>query len=578
MLRSNLLVVRRILAVAIAGVFTVSGAVVGAATGATAASPLEPLDTTSPRATLASFIEQTQSVEEITLAALADRSAENRSKVVEEVARTGPLFDLSEVPEAAREQTLQQSFTSLADILNRIPLPAPLSIPDAEQAEAEELTRWVLPGTEITIIRLDDELRPGAWVFSAQTVANLPQWRAEVEDEPVLVESAQITDWRALDTDQSGRWVPMGIINALPDGFQREVLGNPLWKVVAGVLVLTLVIAATSLWYRFVATRRIRQGVPAFVLRLSTPVLLIVLTILGRDYMEVQVNHGGVFAQIVLRTSAAIIIIALAWLAWLLVRVIGEWVIALSKKRGQEANEPLVRLLSRLISLLVAVLVLLVGANSLGIPALGLIAGLGVGGLVAGLAAQSTLENLIGGFTLFADKPFRVGDFVTFGGITGTVEQIGQRSTRIRLVNGSLLTVPNADVMKAQITNVTERRGSLFLHTVGVRYETTGEQLRKLVTGIDSRFRQHPLVRDEQELPRVTIAEFGASSIDIEVRALVETNSFHTFMVTQQELLVLIMQVVDEVGTAIAFPSTTTYLTQDSIPEVASKPPVEDPQ
>ena len=576
--RLDVLAVRRILAIAIAGAFAVCGAVVGSATGATAASPLEPLDTTSPRATLTSFIEQTQSIEMTTLAALANRSAENRAKVVEEVAQTAPLFDLSEVPEAAREQTLQQSFTSLADILNRIPLPAPSTIPDAEQAEAEELQRWVLPGTEITIIRLDDEIRLGDWVFSAQTVANLPRWRAEVEDEPVLVESARITDWRSLDTNQSGRWVPLGIIEALPDGFQREVLGNPLWKVVAGVLVLTLIIGATALWFRFVANRGVRQGVPAFLLRLSTPVLLIVLTVLGRDYMEVQVNHGGVFAQIVLRTSAAIIIIALAWLAWLLVRVIGEWVIALSKKRGQEANEPLVRLLSRLISLLVAVLVLLVGANSLGIPALGLIAGLGVGGLVAGLAAQSTLENLIGGFTLFADKPFRVGDFVTFGGITGTVEQIGQRSTRIRLVSGSLLTVPNADVMKAQITNVTERRGSLFLHTVGVRYETTGEQLQELVTGIDERFRQHPLVLDGQELPRVTIAEFGASSIDIEVRALVETNSFHTFMVTQQELLVIIRQVIDEVGTAIAFPSTTTYLTQDSIPEVASKQPFEGPQ
>ena len=74
--------------------------------------------------------------------------------------------------------------------------------------------------------------------------------------------------------------------------------------------------------------------------------------------------------------------------------------------------------------------ILFAGADNLGIPALGLLTGLGVGGVVAGLAAQSTVENVLGGFTLFADKPFRVGDLVEFGGVRGHVEAIGQRSTR----------------------------------------------------------------------------------------------------------------------------------------------------
>jgi MscS family membrane protein len=566
---------RLFIVVLLSAVFVLSGSFTGLAAGASAASPLEPLDTTSPRATLTSFLDQTQAVEQATLAALADRSAENRAAVIDAVDETAPLFDLSQVPEAAREQTLQESFAALADILYRVPLPPANEIPDAEQVEEEELNRWVLPGTEITLVRLDDELRPGAWVFSAQTVAKLPQWRSEVSEEPVLVEDAQITDWRTLDAEQAGRWVPMALIDALPSAFQREVLGNPLWKVIAGVIVLVIIVVLTAIWHRYVATRLTREGVQTFLLRLSTPVVLIGLTILGRDYMEVQVNYGGAFAQIVLRTSTAIIIVAVAWLAWILVRVIGEWIIHTSVIKEQRYNEHLVRLLSRLFSLLAAVLVLLIGMNSLGIPALGLITGLGVGGLVAGLAAQGTLENLIGGFTLFADKPFRVGDFVTFTGVTGTVEEIGQRSTRIRLVDGTLMTVPNADIARAQITNVTERRGSLFLHTIGVRYETTREQLQQLVVGIEGRLREHPLVLDGPELPRVTIAEFGDSSIDIEVRALVETNSFHTFMITQQELLVIIRQVVEEVGTSMAFPSTTAYLAQDAIPESSVHPPSE---
>lgn len=570
-----MLIMRRLVALAALA----AAILLGALPAATAqGGPLEPLDTTSPRATFASFAEQVQVVEEATLTALADRSAENRAAVIDAVAETEPLFDLSQVPEAAREQTLQESFAALADILYRVPLPPANDIPDAEQVEQEELSRWVLPGTEITVVRLDDELRPGAWVFSAQTVAKLPQWRSEVSDEPVLVEDAQITDWRALDTEQAGRWVPMGLIDALPSTFQREVLGNPLWKVIAGVIVLVIIVVLAALWHRYIATRLAQEGVRTFLLRLSTPVVLIALTILGRDYMEVQVNYGGAFAQIVLRTSTAIIIVAVAWLAWILVRVIGEWIIHTSVIKEQRYNEHLVRLLSRLFSLLAAVLVLLIGMNSLGIPALGLITGLGVGGLVAGLAAQGTLENLIGGFTLFADKPFRVGDFVTFTGVTGTVEEIGQRSTRIRLVNGTLMTVPNADIARAQITNVTERRGSLFLHTIGVRYETTMEQLQQLVTGIDERLRAHPLVIDGPDLPRVTVSEFGASSIDIEVRALVDTNKIYEFMHVQQQLLLIIRELVEEVGTAIAFPSTTAYLAQDSLPETASPPPMMKPQ
>ncbi|HEV8023327.1 MAG TPA: hypothetical protein VGP37_00400, partial [Candidatus Nanopelagicales bacterium] len=119
---------------------------------------------------------------------------------------------------------------------------------------------------------------------------------------------------------------------------------------------------------------------------------------------------------------------------------------------------------------------------------------------------------------------------------------------------------------------------SLFLHTIGVRYETTMEQLQQLVTGIDERLRAHPLVIDGPELPRVTVSEFGASSIDIEVRALVDTNKIYEFMHVQQQLLLIIREVVEEVGTAIAFPSTTAYLAQDSLPETASPPPMMKPQ
>jgi len=98
------------------------------------------------------------------------------------------------------------------------------------------------------------------------------------------------------------------------------------------------------------------------------------------------------------------------------------------------------------------------------VPTLGLLAGISIGGVALALAAQSTVENLLGGFTIFADRPFRVGDEIRFGGKAGRVEAIGPRSTRIRDADGSLTTVPNANISKDQLTNVSARSSSLFRH------------------------------------------------------------------------------------------------------------------
>jgi MscS family membrane protein len=212
----------------------------------------------------------------------------------------------------------------------------------------------------------------------------------------------------------------------------------------------------------------------------------------------------------------------------------------------------------------------LYGANEIGIPALGLLAGASVGGLVVGLAAQSTVENFIGGMTLYADKPFEVGDFVGFGTDKGTVEDIGPRSTQIRKMNGTQLTVPNADIVQARISNFTQRDNALFLHVIGLRYETTIEQIDWLVEHIREGLRGHPKVEKDDDMPRVRLAEFGASSIDVEARAYVSTTSVHEFMAVQEQLLTMIMRTVEAAGTGMAFPSTTAYLTRDDGIEGAS--------
>jgi MscS family membrane protein len=279
--------------------------------------------------------------------------------------------------------------------------------------------------------------------------------------------------------------------------------------------------------------------------------------------MGSQVNPSGQLAEIVVLGTTITFWFTVAWLFYELVNLFNEWAIATPRIPDKKYDPHLLRLVARVISIVGFGLIMLVGANEIGIPALGLLAGASVLGLVVGLAAQPTLENLIGGMTLFADKPFVVGDYVRFGEDDGTVEDIGPRSTRIRKLDGTQLTVPNSDIVQARIANTTKRDNALFLHTIGVRYETTLEQIEWLVARIRQGMREHPKVEEDENMPRVLLAGFGASSIDIEARAYVDTTSVHEFMAVQAELLAMIMRTVEAAGTGMAFPSTTAYLTRD---------------
>ena len=553
----------RLLVLLLAAMATLMVAVPLAAAEGEPENPLEPLDTSSPRATIQSFVEQADVTEEAALAYRADRSLDAQRAYFDEVEQTRGLFDLSEVPAASQDEVVEESFVALADILLRISLPDPGSMPDADMVAADELTQWTLPGTEITLVTLDEGDRAGSWVFSSRTVANLPGWRNEVDGLPVLAEDRAITDWRRNSDISTGPLVPAALVDALP-GFSKErLLGSPLWKSIAALLGAVLVALLTTLWYRWVGRRGSEGTIARHVFGATTPVFLFVLIGYYQWYLGSQINPSGGLAELIVMGTTITFWIAVAWLFYEVVQIVAEWMIKSPRISDSRYDPHLLRLVSRVISVLGVVLIILIGANEIGIPALGLLAGASVAGLAVGLAAQPTLENLIGGMTLFADKPFQVGDYVRFGTDDGTVEEIGARSTRIRKLDGTQLTVPNSDIVQDRIANVTKRDNALFLHTVGVRYETTMEQVAALVERIRDGLREHPKVEVDEDLPRVRLSGFGASSIDIEARAYVATTSAHEYMAVQAELLAMIMRSVEAVGTGMAFPSTTAYLTRD---------------
>jgi MscS family membrane protein len=525
--------------------------------------PLEPLDASSPRATLQSFVEQTSVVEDAALKYRVDRSLETQGEYLLAVAKTAELSDLSEAPAASQDTIVEGNFAALADILMRIPLPDAESIPDAEQVAADELTQWTLPGTEITLKPLEEGDRAGSWVLTPRTVAGLAGWREEVEGLPVLVEDVAITNWQRTMDFSTGPLIPGGLISSLPDVAQTRVLGSPLWKSLVALVGAMLVVLIGVLWYRFIGRRGPKDSIRRQIFGITTPVVVLLSMSIYERFMASQVGYSGELAEFVALGTTIALWLTLAWLFKELVELVVEWVIVTPFISGDRYDAHLLRLISRVISAVGALIIVLIGAEQIGIPALGLLATASVGGLVIGLAAQSTIENLIGGMTLFADKPFEVGDSVGFGEDNGTVEEIGPRSTRIRKLDGTQLTVPNSDIVQARISNFTQRNNALFLHTIGVRYETTLEQIERLVARIGAGLRANPKVEQDDDMPRVRLAAFGGSSIDIEARAYVATTNVHQFMAVQEELLSMIMREVEAAGTSMAFPSTTAYLTRD---------------
>lgn len=220
-----------------------------------------------------------------------------------------------------------------------------------------------------------------------------------------------------------------------------------------------------------------------------------------------------------------------------------------------------VPLFARVARIGVWVLVGVLALDAAGIRVMGLIAGLGIGGLAIAFAAQKTIENFFGALAIASDRPFQKGDFVDVGGVKGTVEAVGLRSTRLRTLARSVVTIPNASVSTATVENIGARERILFNPTIGLIYGTTRAQIELVIDEIKKLLERHPKVWRESY--RVRMAAFGASSVDIGILSWIDTTDYNEYTAVVEELNLEIMRVVEEAGTSFAFPSQTLYLGRD---------------
>ena len=218
---------------------------------------------------------------------------------------------------------------------------------------------------------------------------------------------------------------------------------------------------------------------------------------------------------------------------------------------------PLLRTSMRLFVLIVGVLFVL---QNLDVNVSSLVAGLGLGGLAFALAAQDTVRNVLGGVTIFADKPFEVGDWVVVDGIEGTVETVGFRSTRVRTFYNSLISVPNGNLMDAGIDNMGKRRWRRYKTTLGVGYHTTPDQMQAFVEGIRAIISANPGMRQDYYI--VEFHGFGATSLDVLVYCFIDAADWTEELRTRHVLNLDIMRLAESLQVDFAFPTQTLHIAE----------------
>lgn len=295
-------------------------------------------------------------------------------------------------------------------------------------------------------------------------------------------------------------------------------------------------------------------GLFAPVIRVPGPARLIVLAV-GLRWIVHGLDQPLIARQFWTATTAMLFVSGIVWIGLMLARVAESYAL----KRVERSTRSDAKSLLRLARHTADVIIVFVGGLSVlryfGIDATAALAGLGIGGIAVALSAQKTLENVIGGLSIIFDEAVRVGDFIKVGATAGTVEYVGLRSTRIRTMDRTLMTIPNGQIATLNIETASERDKYWFHHFIGLTYSTTAEQLRAIVGEIREHLLQHS--RADDSSIRVRVVRFAPSSIDIEISVYLFAQDWDNFLELQESLLFDIMGMVDRHGSSFAFPTQT---------------------
>lgn len=463
-------------------------------------------------------------------------------------------LDLSAYPRTRRStqgQVLAEQLQTILDHAGWVQTPRQLSHDPAGRLDdglAPELERFATIRTsqgrvDLLLERLDDPKLGPIWLVAADTVAEIPKLAAAVR------------------TGVLDRYLP----HALAEG--PRIAGVPLgqWLVLILLAVVAYLLACLAIAGAVRLVRRTWQGtrhgyIAQFIqgsllpLRIFAAVWIFSLTAFFLGASIIARQYFGILAEVLAW-------VALAWVAWRAIDAFADFSKAQLTQRGQVSALSALRFFRRGAKAALMAIAGMVILETFGFDITAGLAALGIGGIALALGTQKTVENLVGSLSLIADRPVRVGDYCSFGDRSGTVEDIGMRSTRIRTLDRTIITVPNGEFASLKIENFAFRDRFLFSPVLHLRYETSADQIRYLLVELQSLLYAHPMI--DPASARVRFTGLGTSSLDLEVFSYIQTANYDEFLEVREDLTLRMMDIVAEAGSGFALPSQTVYMAKE---------------
>jgi MscS family membrane protein len=485
----------------------------------------------SPRAALSSFFELTRA------------------------GRLGEAAKILDLPEGADGPRAARRLKAVLDAHGRIDL-ARVSLQARGDAEdklppfIDEITVISGPDSVDEPVRMKrtDEGDKARWVFTRATVGHVDAWYDRLENRWILDHMPELLLRSGPRDLLWWQWIAMPVLV-----FFAWIVGRILSFISSAVL-------------GRVASRTAWTWDEAILERIGKPLTLG----WGLVAMLGALPYLGLFRPADASLRSFIRTALFVTFFWALTRTIGvvtDLIMQSAWSTSHASSRSLVPLGARVGKVVVVALAIVAILSDLGYPVASLIAGLGVGGLAVALAAQKTIENLFGAFSIGLDQPFREGDFVKIEDFVGTVEAIGLRSTRVRTLDRTLISIPNGKLAEMRLESYTARDRLRLACVVGLVYDTNAAQMTEILEGIERVLREHPQIWPDAVVVR--FKEFGASSLDIEVMAWFTTTDWNEFTLIRQQLLIGFMSVVEKAGSSFAFPTRTVHLARAPSPAPA---------
>ncbi|MFD2639511.1 mechanosensitive ion channel family protein [Piscibacillus salipiscarius] len=277
------------------------------------------------------------------------------------------------------------------------------------------------------------------------------------------------------------------------------------------------------------------------------------------DFFPYLSNENGIFLNII----QASLIVLIAWGLYNLCSTSSLLFMKLNDGVGLEVDQILIPFLSKALRIIIITITISLVLSKFGFDVNGFVAGLGIGGLAFALAAQEVIKNFFGGVVIITEKPFTLGDWIRTPTVEGIVEDINFRSTIIRTFAEALVTVPNSTLSNEAITNWSKMGKRQITFNLGVEYSTPKEKLEIVVERINDMLNNHDEIHKETIF--VKFDKYNDSSLDIFLYFFTISTQWEKFLNVKQDINFRIMEILEEEGVSVAFPSRTIYMDNGNV-------------